>query len=95
MFVLPVSILKTDLACVLIYHPSLISSVAQSCLTLCEPMDCSTLGFPVHHQLPEPTQTSFIQNIKSVGLRTPHGVFLTSPVFLQSKAQAEDWKRWL
>ena len=32
------------------------SSVAQSCLTLCDPMDCSTPGFPVHHQLPEPTQ---------------------------------------
>ena len=33
------------------------SSVAQSCLTLCDPMDCSTPGFPVHHQLPEFTQT--------------------------------------
>ena len=32
-------------------------SVAQSCLTLCNPMDCSTPGFPVHHQLPELTQT--------------------------------------
>ena len=28
-----------------------ISSVAQSCLTLCDPMDCRTPGFPVHHQL--------------------------------------------
>ena len=34
-----------------------ISSVAQSCPTLCDPMDCSTPGFPVHHQLPEFTQT--------------------------------------
>ena len=33
-----------------------ICSVAQSCLTLCNPMDCSTPGFPVHHQLPELTQ---------------------------------------
>ena len=33
------------------------SSVAQSCPTLCDPMDCSTQGFPVHHQLPELTQT--------------------------------------
>ena len=33
------------------------SSVAQLCLTLCDPMACSILGFPVHHQLPEPTQT--------------------------------------
>ena len=29
----------------------------QSCLTLCDPMDCSTPGLPVHHQLPEFTQT--------------------------------------
>ena len=33
------------------------SSVIQLCLTLCDPMDCRTPGFPVHHQLPEPTQT--------------------------------------
>ena len=33
------------------------SSVAQSCLTLCDPMDCSRPGLPVHHQLPEFTQT--------------------------------------
>ena len=44
-------------------HPFIItkthqfSSVTQSCLTLCDPMDCSTPGFPVHHQLPENTQT--------------------------------------
>ena len=33
------------------------SSVAQSCLTLCDPMDCSMPGLPVHHQLPELAQT--------------------------------------
>ena len=33
------------------------SSVTQSCPTLCNPMNCSTPGFPVHHQLPESTQT--------------------------------------
>ena len=32
-------------------------SVAQSCLTLCDPMDCSTPGLPVYHQLPEFTRT--------------------------------------
>ena len=32
------------------------SSVIHSCLTLCNPMDCSTPGLPVHHQLPEFTQ---------------------------------------
>ena len=40
-------------------HPQSVqfSSVAQSCPTLCDPMDCSTPGLPVHHQLPEFTQT--------------------------------------
>ena len=33
------------------------SSVAQSCPTLCDPMNRSTPGLPVHHQLPEFTQT--------------------------------------
>ena len=33
------------------------SSDTQSCLTLCDPMDCSTSGFPVHHQLLELAQT--------------------------------------
>ena len=33
------------------------SSVAQSCLTFCDPMDCSTPGLPVHHQLLKFTQT--------------------------------------
>ena len=33
------------------------SSVTRSCLTLCDPMNCSTPGLPVHHQLPEFTQT--------------------------------------
>ena len=33
------------------------SSVTQSCPTLCDPMNCSMPGLPVHHQLPEFTQT--------------------------------------
>ena len=40
----------------MIYLKHQFSSVAQSCLTLCNPMDCSTPGFPVHHQLPELAQ---------------------------------------
>ena len=35
----------------------LFSSVTQLCSTLCDPTDCSTPGLPVHHQLPEFTQT--------------------------------------
>ena len=37
------------------------SSVAQSCPTICNPMNCSTPGLPVHHQLPEFTQTHINQ----------------------------------
>ena len=36
---------------------SSVSSIPQSCLTLCDPMNRSTLGLPVHHQLSESTQT--------------------------------------
>ena len=39
------------------YHSVQFSSVTQSRPTLWDPMDCSTPGFPVHHQLPEFTQT--------------------------------------
>ena len=39
------------------------SSDAQSCLTLFDSMDCSTPGLPVHHQLPEPTQTHVIESV--------------------------------
>ena len=39
------------------------SSVAQSCLTLCDPMNHSTPCLPVHHQLPESTQTHVIESV--------------------------------
>ena len=38
-------------------EPLQFSSVAQLCLTLCDPMNCSTPGLPVHRQLPEFAQT--------------------------------------
>ena len=40
-----------------VIHSVQFSSVSQSCLTLCDPMNCSTPGLPVHHHLPEFTQT--------------------------------------
>ena len=43
------------------YSISQFSSVSQSCPSLCDPMDCSTPGFPVHHQRPEFTQTHIHQ----------------------------------
>ena len=39
------------------FFPHRFSSVAQSCPTLCDPMNLNTPGLPVHHQLPEFTQT--------------------------------------
>ena len=45
-----------------------LSSVAQSCPTLCDPMDCNMPGFPVHHQLSELAQI----HIHPVGDATNH-----------------------
>ncbi|KAM9683000.1 inosine triphosphate pyrophosphatase isoform 2-T2 [Dama dama] len=42
------------------------TSVARSCLTLCDPVDCSTPGFPVHHQLLELAQTH-VHQVHQVG----------------------------
>ena len=38
-----------------------VSLVTQLCPTLCNPMDCSMSGFPVHHQLPEPAPTHVLR----------------------------------
>ena len=45
------------------YDKSSISSVVQTCLTLCDPMDCSMPGLPVHHKLPEFTQIMSIESV--------------------------------
>ena len=51
--------LDRQLTSILIFQLRILqfSSVAQSCPTLCDPMDCSTPGLPVYHQLTEFTQT--------------------------------------
>ena len=46
---------NTNIFC-LLGIPVQFSSVTQSCLTLCDPMNCSTSGLPVHHPLLEFTQ---------------------------------------
>ena len=51
------------------------SSVVQLCLTLCNPMDCSMPGFPVHHQLPELTQTHVHWVSPTVNLSQHQGLF--------------------
>ena len=46
-------------------------SVSQSCLTLCDPVDCSTPGLPVHHQLLDFTQTHVHQASDAIQLSHP------------------------
>ena len=54
-----------------------VSSVAQSGPTLCDPMDCSTPGLPVHHRLPEIVQT----HVHGVGdaIQSSHPLSSPSP----------------
>ena len=61
------------------------SSVAQSCPTLCEPMDCSTPGFLVHHQLPELAQTHVHQVSDAIQPSRP--LSSPSPAFNLSQNQ--------
>ena len=60
------------------------SSVTQACPTLCDPMDCSTPGFPVHLQLLEPTQT----HVRWVGdaIQPSHPLSSPSPPVLSFPA---------
>ena len=55
------------------------SSVAQSCLTLCNPTDCSTPCFPVHHQLPELAQIH-VHRVSDV-IHPSHPLSYPSPAF--------------
>jgi len=61
------------------------SSVTQSCLTLCDPIDWSTPGFPVHHQLLKLTQT----HVHWVGdaIQPSHPLPSPSPAFSHSQHQ--------
>ena len=47
------------------------SSAVQSCTTLCDPMNCSTPGLPVHHHLPAFTQTHVHQLSDAIQLSHP------------------------
>ena len=78
-----------------------LSSVAQSCPTLCNPMNHSTPGFPVHHQLPEFTQT----HVHWVGDATqpshplsslvlPPSIFPSIRVFLNESVLCIRWPKY-
>ena len=72
--------------CIYVYiYIYIFSSVAQSCPTLCYPMNQSTPGLPVHHQLLELTQT----HVHRVGdaIQTSHPLSSPSPAFSLSQHQ--------
>ena len=50
----------------------------KSCLTLCNPMDCSTPGFPVHHQLLELAQTH-VHQVSDTSIQPYHPLLSPSP----------------
>ena len=64
---------------IVIYLPALglCCSVAQSCLTLCDPMDCSTPGLPVTHHLPKFAQV----HVHCIGdaIQSSHPLMPSSP----------------
>ena len=84
-------------------HSVQFSSVTQSYLTLCDPMNCSTPGLPVHHQLPEFTQTHIhrvgdaIQSSHPLSPPSPpapnpsqhHSLFISSPFWNQFSSVAQ------
>ena len=75
------------------------SSVAQSCSTLCNPMDCSTPGLPVHHQLVEFTQTHVhwvgdaIQPSYPLLSPSPPAFYLSSWVFSSESVLRIRWPK--
>ena len=65
-----------------IIHESVqFSSVAQLCPTLCNPMNCSTPGLPVDHQLPESTQTHVHWVSDGIHLILCHPLLLLLSIF--------------
>ena len=63
-----------------------ISSVAQSCLTPCNPMDCSIPGLPVHHQLPELAKT-YVHRVSDAIQPSYPLLSLSPPAFSLSQYQ--------
>ena len=68
------------------------SSVAWPCLTLCDPMDCSTPSFPVHHQLLELTQTHV--HWVGDGIQPSHPLLSPSPPVF-NLSQNQDLFKWV
>ena len=79
-------------------HTLQFSSVTQSCLILCNPMNCSTPGFPVHHQLLELTQTQVHQvgdaMQPSRPLLLPLSIFPSIRVFFKESVLHSRWSKY-
>ena len=76
-------------------------SVAQSCPTLCDPMNCSTPGLPVHHQLPESIQTHIHRVSDAIQPSHPlsallflPSIFLSIRVFSNESALCIRWPKY-
>ena len=69
-----------------------IRSVAYSCLTLCDPMNCSTPGLPAHHQLPEFTETHVHQ--VSDAIQPSHPLLSSSPL-APNPSQRQSLFQWV
>ena len=82
-------------------HLCQFSLVAQSCPTLCDPMDCSTPGFPVCHQFPEPTQT-YVHRISDaiqpshplLSLLLPPSIFPSIRIFSSESVLCIRWPKY-
>ena len=70
----------------------LVSSVAQSCPTLCDPMNRSTPGLPVHYKLPEFTQTH--AHRVSDAIQPSHSLSSPSPL-APNPSQHQDLFQWV
>ena len=71
------------------YKGSCFYSVAKSCLTLCDPMDCSMSGFTVLHYLPESAQTHVLW-VSDV-IKLSHSLSPSSPDFSLSQSFPMSW----
>ena len=76
-------------------------SVAQSCPTLCDSMDCSTPDFPVHHQLPEVTQLMLVELVMPSNhlilhrlLLLPHSIFPSIRVICNESVLTIRWPKF-
>ena len=77
------------------------NSVTHWCPTLCNPMDCSTPGFPLHHQLPELAQTHIHRISDAIqpshplsSLSSPASIFPSIRVFSSESVLCITWPKY-